>query len=96
MRRVACSEELPPHCLGHIGYSVVPWKRHRGYATQALRLLLPDIRHEGLSQVDITTDADNIASQRVFESNGGKLVERFVSESYGGPERLRYRVSVTD
>jgi predicted acetyltransferase len=26
---------LPPHCLGHIGYSVVPWKRGRGYATQA-------------------------------------------------------------
>jgi predicted acetyltransferase len=20
---------LPPHCLGHIGYSVVPWKRQR-------------------------------------------------------------------
>jgi predicted acetyltransferase len=24
--------ELPPHCLGHIGYGVVPWKRRRGYA----------------------------------------------------------------
>jgi predicted acetyltransferase len=21
--------ELPPHCLGHIGYGVVPWKRGR-------------------------------------------------------------------
>jgi predicted acetyltransferase len=28
---------LPPHCLGHIGYSVVEWKRRRGYATEALR-----------------------------------------------------------
>ena len=27
---------LPAHCLGHIGYSVVPWKRGRGYATKAL------------------------------------------------------------
>src|SRR5512140_3677577 len=29
---------LPPHCLGHIGYAVVPWKQGRGYATEALRL----------------------------------------------------------
>ena len=31
------TEALPPHCLGHIGYAVVPWKQNRGYATPALR-----------------------------------------------------------
>ena len=31
---------LPPHCLGHIGYAVVPWKQRQGYATLALRLFL--------------------------------------------------------
>src|SRR5436190_21067452 len=43
--------ELPPHCLGHIGYSVVPWKRGKGYATRALQLLIPDARLEGLPYV---------------------------------------------
>src|SRR5688500_5676833 len=41
--------ELPPYCLGHIGFAVVPWKRRRGYATRALTLLLPDARREGLA-----------------------------------------------
>ena len=35
------TEALPPTCLGHIGYAVVPWKRGRGYATAALLALGP-------------------------------------------------------
>ena len=30
------TNELPAYCLGHIGFSVVPWKRRKGYATRAL------------------------------------------------------------
>lgn len=65
------TEALPPHCLGHIGYAVVPWKRGRGHATEALRQLLPEVRAEGLAWVEITTDPDNVASRRVIEANGG-------------------------
>lgn len=85
--------ELPPTCLGHIGYGVVPWKQGRGYATQALAIILPDAKARGLPYVEITTDLDNVASQKVIERNGGVLVERFVKpEVYGGAESLRYRV----
>jgi predicted acetyltransferase len=87
--------ELPPNCLGHIGYSVVPWKRGKGYATRALGLLIPEARKEGLAYVELTTDADNIASQRVIEANGGRLVERFNKpKAYGGAPSLRYRISL--
>jgi predicted acetyltransferase len=85
--------DLPPHCLGHIGYSVVPWKRGYGYATRALRLLLPEARQEGLAYVELTTDADNVASQRVIEANGGTLVERFNKPAgHGGAASLRFRI----
>jgi len=85
--------ELPPHCLGHIGYSVAPWKRGRGYATRALALLLADIREEGLPYVELTTDTTNIPSQRAILANGGKVVEQFNKPlAYGGAASLRFRI----
>jgi predicted acetyltransferase len=87
---------LPPHCLGHIGYSVVPWKQHRGYATEALRQLLPEAKAVGLTHVEITTDLTNEPSQRVVLTNGGVLVERFRKpEQYGAVEGLRFRIDLS-
>jgi predicted acetyltransferase len=87
--------DLPPHCLGHIGYAVVPWKQGRGYATLALRDTLPAARAEALAFVELTTDPANIPSQRVIEKNGGVLVERFVKPpQYGNAEGLRYRIAL--
>jgi predicted acetyltransferase len=87
--------DLPPYCLGHIGYGVVPWKRGRGYATSALGQILPLAREVGLPYVEITTDIDNIASQRVILANGGRLVEQFGKPaSHGGGTALRFRISL--
>ncbi|MDE3054528.1 MAG: GNAT family N-acetyltransferase [Gemmatimonadota bacterium] len=89
------TEALPPYCLGHVGYAVVPWKRGRGYATQALAAVLPLARAEGLCYVELTTDADNVASQRVIEANGGVLHEAFVKPpGFGGRPGLRYRIAL--
>ena len=90
------TEALPPYCLGHIGYSVVPWKRRRGYATQALGELLERAKAESLRYVEITTRPDNVPSQRVILANGGVLVEEFTAlPALGGHRHLRYRVELT-
>lgn len=87
--------ELPRHVLGHIGYGVVEWKQRLGYATRALALILPDMRALGLPWVQLTTDPDNIASQRVIEANGGILVGRASKPAgYGDTESLSYRISL--
>ncbi|MDE2083037.1 MAG: GNAT family N-acetyltransferase [Burkholderiales bacterium] len=86
---------LPPHVLGHIGYAVVPWKQRRGLATRALALMLPIARAQGLHEVEITTDPDNRASQRVITANGGVLVETFdKGEPYGHQRGLRFRIEL--
>jgi predicted acetyltransferase len=88
------TNELPDYCLGHIGYSVVPWKSGQGYATRALRALLLDVPCEGLAYVDITTSPDNLASQRVIEANGGVLIEKFIKPpGLGGTPELRFRIT---
>lgn len=89
--------ELPETCLGHIGYAVVPWKRRRGYATTALKQMLPLAAERGLPYVYVTTESDNIASQRVILANGGVLVERFTRlAAHGGGNAFRYRIDVSN
>ncbi len=86
---------LPAHVLGHIGYAVTPWKRGRGYATEALGRLLPSAQALGLPWVELTTDPDNLPSQNVILNNGGYLVERFrKSAAYGGGDSLRFRIDL--
>jgi predicted acetyltransferase len=88
------TDALPDYVLGHIGFAVVPWKRRRGYATQALAMMLPLAREAGLSRVEITTDPSNTASRRVIEANGGRLVGEFVNRRFGAEPKLRYVIDL--
>jgi len=87
--------ELPPHVLGHIGYSVVPWKRRRGHASRALALILDEARAVGLDRVELTADLDNLASHRVIVANGGIEVGHFARPpQYGGGQHILYRIAL--
>ena len=60
---------------GHIGYSVRPSLRRRGYATQMLALALEKCRAFGVPVARLGCYASNEASIRTIEANGGTLVE---------------------
>lgn len=95
LRWVPGNAPLPPHVLGHIGYAVVPWKRQQGHATRALGLVLALAREQGLDRVELTTDPDNLASQRVITVNGGVLVGPFdKGAAYGHKPGLRYAIAL--
>ncbi len=56
---------------GHIGYTIRPSERGKGYGNKILELALPKARELGITKIRITCSADNIASARIIEKNGG-------------------------
>lgn len=73
--RIAIRHRLTPALRavgGHIGYDVRPSARGRGHGTAMLATALPVAATLGIDPALITCDADNIASRRVIERNGGE------------------------
>lgn len=56
---------------GHIGYSVCPSERRKGYATQMLKLVLPECRKLGIDHVLVCCVRGNEGSKKTILNNGG-------------------------
>ena len=70
---------------GHMGYSIRPSVRRRGYGTRILALALEKARERGFERVLVTCDTDNIGSARIIMTNGGVLA----SEGYSAVAQTR-------
>jgi len=80
--RLALNEELRKEG-GHIGYSVRPTERKKGYATDMLELGVQVCNKIGIEEVLVACDKSNIASASVIKKCGGMLKEEFYSNTYG-------------
>ena len=60
---------------GHIGYSVRPSERRKGYAVWMLQNVLPYCKSLGIKNVMVSCFADNEGSRRTILQNGGIYAE---------------------
>lgn len=67
---------------GHIGYSIRPTEREKGYGTLLLSLGLQECRYLNLDKVLITCDKENTASAKVIQNNNGVLENELFSETF--------------
>jgi predicted acetyltransferase len=89
---------------GHIGYSIRPTKRRRGFGEKILALALQRGCDLGLHRVLITCDSDNVASQKIIERNGGTFESAMPMDSHAfraegrppneGVTKLRYWIDL--
>ena len=68
---------------GHIGYSVRPSERRRGYAKRMLAMALDEARKLGLERVMISCFVGNEGSRRTILSNGGVFDSTVFDEEDG-------------
>ena len=79
---------------GHIGYSVAPDERRRGYAALMLKTVLSKCRELGIDRVLITCLRGNEGSRRTILKNGG-VYESTAYEPEEGVYLERYWIDLS-
>ena len=78
---------------GHIGYSVRPSERRKGYATKMLRQCLELAYKDGIPKVLVTCDITNPASEGVIRKLGGVYEDTRTDPSGASKKRFWIRTS---
>lgn len=79
---------------GHIGYSIRPSERKKGYNKINLYLMLKRCCEIGLDEVLLDCSVDNPGSYKTMESLGGIRIDKYYNEQYGWC--YRYSINVLE
>ena len=68
---------------GHVGYSVRPSERRKGYAKKMLTKALDFLKSFGFEEINVSCLPDNEASKKTILANGGEYLETVFLDSDG-------------
>ncbi len=83
--------EQMKNITGHVGYSVRPSERRKGYATQMLAKAKDYLSSFGFSEIYVSCLPENEASRRTILANGGEYIETVYLEA-DKVDLERYRI----
>lgn len=78
---------------GHIGYSIRPSERRKGYAKEQLRLALFAAGKFGITKALVACDEANIGSEKTILANGG-IYENTYQDPNDGSRTKRFWIEV--
>ena len=67
---------------GHIGYSIRPTERKKGYNKVNLYLGLLCCKKHGISEILMDCDKSNLGSAKTMQALGGKLIREYYDDTY--------------
>lgn len=85
-------EGVPAECASHIYYEVREDRRRRGYGSKLLALGKGEARRLGFEAIIVGCFANNPASKRIIESNGGVIQGVFLDG--GGDIIFTYKIDL--
>lgn len=91
--RLALNERLR-RFGGHIGYSIRPSERAKGYNKVNLYLALKVCAQHGIQEVLMDADLDNPASWKTMEALGGRRIREFYDEEIAHCPVVDYQINV--
>jgi predicted acetyltransferase len=85
-------DHLPSYVNGHLGGSIRPALRGRGYSAQMLRLSLNKAAEYGLRRVCVSCDKWNAASEHVIVKCGGVFDNEITEQDYNVVRRFWFDI----
>ena len=89
-----CLNERLRRYGGHMGYSIRPAERGKGYNKINLYLGLKVCRAHGIGEVLMDADLDNPASWKTMEALGGTRIREYFDDVYEHCTVVDYRIDV--